>query len=428
MSVTAVLGLQWGDEGKGKIVDVLAENTDVVVRCQGGANAGHTVVIGENVFALHLLPSGIIREDVQCVIGNGIVADPAQLCSEIDTFDERGMQVLDRLFISDRAHMLLPFHKVIDGLREQGLGKGSIGTTKRGIGPCYADKANRVGLRYHHARDPEQFETVLRERVDDANAMIKYLGGEPVDPQAVVDEVVPAVNRLRPRIADTIHLLHEALNQKKHILLEGAQGAMLDLDFGTYPYLTSSNTTVGGCCTGTGLPPTCLDEVHGILKSFTTRVGAGPFVTELDGDLAGMLRGTGENQWDEFGTTTGRPRRVGWLDLVVGRYSAAINGVTHLHVQKLDILSQFDELKICTGYEIDGMRLDSYPASLEELERVTPVYETMPGWRCELSNCHSLADLPANARAYVECIADHIGARICTVSYGPARAQTIHCA
>lgn len=426
MTVRAIIGLQWGDEGKGKIVDVLAEDADLVVRCQGGANAGHTVVIGDEAFALHLLPSGAVRDNVICVIGNGVVVNPVRLKEEVESLQARDIDILSRLRISDRAHILLPVHITLDGMREAARGKGSLGTTRQGIGPCYADKARRVGLRFHQAQDENAFRALLEERLKTASAEIQALGGEPIDLDSAMQETLDTVAALRPCITDTTTMLHEAVAGKKNILLEGAQGAMLDIDFGTYPFVTSSNTTIGGCCTGTGIPPTAIDEVHGIFKAFTTRVGAGPFVTELEGELAAKLRGTGENQWDEYGTTTGRPRRCGWLDLAVGRYSARVNGVTHLHVQKLDILGEFEELKVCTGYELDGTRLGRYPASLDELERVHPVYETLPGWQCEIANCTSLQDLPDGARKYVNCIAENIGASIATVSYGPGREQTIH--
>ncbi len=427
MPVTAVLGLQWGDEGKGKIVDVLGENTDIVVRCQGGANAGHTVVIAGEIFALHLLPSGAVRDGVACVIGNGVVVDPLRLVDELSKLQERGIAVSERLLLSDRAHLVLPCHKILDGLREERRGQQSLGTTLQGIGPCYTDKVARVGLRWHHADDARVFPGLLRARLETANKMIASLGGEPLDPEAAAAEILPAVERLRPCITDTVAYLHQALDQDKNILLEGAQGAMLDIDFGTYPYLTSSNTTLGGCATGSGIPPTRIDAVHGVLKVFTTRVGAGPFPTELDNELGELLRGTGENQWDEYGTTTGRPRRCGWLDLVVGRYSTRVNGVTHLHLSKLDVLSEFAELKICTAYRLNGERVENYPASLENLARCEAEYETLPGWKTNIQSCREFADLPAAARAYVRRISEFLNVRIATVSFGPGRSQTLHC-
>lgn len=428
MSVTAVVGLQWGDEGKGKTVDELGEHADIVVRAQGGDNAGHTVVVGKEVFKLHLLPSGAVRERLTCVIGNGLVVNPLTLVQEIEKLESRGISILPRLFLSDRAHILFPYHRVLDTLREKARGKESIGTTGRGIGPCYVDKVNRTGLRWHHARDPELFAALFHESVLRANATIQNLGGEPLDPKKIAEEVLPAIDRLRPRIYDTVALLHQALETGKNILLEGAQGTMLDIDFGTYPYLTSSNTTVGGLATGTGIPPSAITHVHGILKGFTTRVGSGPFPTEVGGDLGVRLRGTGENQWDEFGTTTGRPRRCGWLDLVVGRYSVRLNGVTHLHITKLDILSQFDEIKVCVGYQLNGKEIQHYPASIEDLSRCQPIYETFVGWKKDLQGCHTLSDLPPAAQKYLDRIQTYLGVPIASVSYGPGRNQTLRAA
>ncbi len=428
MTIAAVVGLQWGDEGKGKIVDALGENVDVVVRCQGGANAGHTVVVGGDIFKLHLIPSGILRRSVVCVIGNGVVVDPAKFCAEIDELIGRGLDAgPERLLVSDRAHLNLPHHKALDGLREKARGKDVLGTTLQGIGPCYTDKARRVGLRCHHLRDLKAFRNLLRETVELANREIVSLGGEPLSPATVEAQTMPTAERLQAYVADTVAYLHQAREDKQHMLLEGAQGAMLDIDFGTYPYLTSSNTTSGGCVTGTGLPPTAIHEVHGVLKAFTTRVGAGPFPTEVEGEEALLLRGTGQNQWDEYGTTTGRPRRCGWLDLAVGRFAAQLNGVTRLHITKLDILGQFKELKLCTGYRLDGKAAAGFPAALEDLARCEPVYETLPGWRGQQIGGSSLDDLPEAARVYVHRIAEVLGAKIASVSFGPGRNQTIHC-
>lgn len=424
MAVRALIGMQWGDEGKGKIVDILSENADVVVRCQGGANAGHTVVIDGTVFALHLVPSGMLRQGVRCVIGNGVVADPVRLAGEMRNLAGAFPDALARLAISDRAHIVMPWHKELDGLNEAQLGKGQIGTTKQGIGPAYTDKARRSGLRWTAARDAKSFEARMRAALDAANREITAKGGQPLG-VTVLDPVREAVDYLRPAIADTVALLHDAARDGKNILIEGAQGAMLDIDFGTYPFVTSSNTTAGGCATGSGLAPNCITEVHGLLKAFTTRVGAGPFPSEADESAAVLLRGTGTNQWDEFGTTTGRPRRCGWLDLVAARFAARVNGVTSLHITKLDILSQFDTIKVCTAYEVDGRTLDTYPADLEELERCTPVYQTLPGWKQDIVPCADISGLPAKAREYVEFISRFLGVPVGTVSYGPGRNQTI---
>ncbi len=425
MSVIAVVGLQWGDEGKGKIVDVLGEKADIVVRGNGGDNAGHTVVVRDDVFKLHLLPSGAVRENVQVVIGNGAVVNPLTLCNEIDQIEQRGLKIMERLLVSDRAHVLLPFHRSMDALKEKLRGKSSLGTTQRGIGPCYTDKISRVGLRWHQVRDLDRFTELLRNRIMTVNAALAEQDMQTLDIDKILAELLPAVTRLQPCICDTVEFLQTALDRKRNILLEGAQGAMLDIDFGTYPYLTSSNTTVGGLCTGTGIPPTAIKEIHGVLKAFTTRVGAGPFPTEQEGAIMEALRGSGANQWDEFGTTTGRPRRCGWLDLVAARYSARINGLTHLHITKLDVLSQLDEIKVCTGYMLNRKLTRAFPASLEELELCTPEYTTLAGWKNDLGECGSLTDLPASAREYVELLGRTLGASIASASFGPARRQTI---
>ncbi|MCD8349846.1 MAG: adenylosuccinate synthase [Planctomycetaceae bacterium] len=424
MTVSALIGMQWGDEGKGKIVDILAERADVVVRCQGGANAGHTVVLGSDVFALHLIPSGILRDGVICVIGNGVVVDPVRLDTELTGLQGRVADTTGRLFVSDRAHMVMPWHKIIDALAEGKLGASSIGTTKQGIGPTYIDKVKRCGIRWNQARNLDKFRARFRSALQDANNMIKLLGGEPLPEQATEDEVLTCVGKLHPYITDTVAYLHNCVREGKRVLLEGAQGTMLDVDFGTYPFVTSSNTTVGGCVTGSGLAPTMLRDVHGLLKAFTTRVGSGPFPTELDGPEADLLRGTGKNQWDEFGTTTGRPRRCGWLDLVVARHAARVNGINKIHVTKLDILSQFDELKICTGYRIDGEVTADFPADASSLDNCEPIYETLPGWKCDLPACKTVAELPEAAANYINRIAAYLETDIASVSYGPGRDQT----
>jgi adenylosuccinate synthase len=320
---------------------------------------------------------------------------------------------------------LLPFHKALDGAKETALGVGLIGTTKQGIGPAYTDKAARTGLRWHDARDPKLFSDKLRRATEATNRALELLGCPPCDPEAVAAEVEPAVARLRPYIADTVALLNNAYRDGAHILLEGAQGAMLDVDFGTYPYVTSSSTTAGGCATGTGLPPAAITEVNGVLKLFTSRVGSGPFPTELAGELGERLRGTGSNQWDEFGTTTGRPRRCGWLDLVVGRYAARINGVTRLHLTKLDVLSELAEVKLCVGYRCGGDVTRDFPSDLERLGHCEPVYETFAGWGPIPANAATLADLPAGARRYVERVAEFLETPLASVSHGPGRGQTI---
>ncbi len=424
MPARALVGMQWGDEGKGKIVDILAENADVVVRCQGGANAGHTVVTNNDVFALHLIPSGILREKVICVVGNGVVADPVRLSEELDGLKKRSINLDGRFYVSDRAHMVMPWHKELDGIAEEQLGRSSIGTTRQGIGPAYIDKVKRCGLRWHHARVKADFEKRFAASLQEANNLITTLGGKALPEKETADAVFAAVDNLRPFIADTVSLLHGYTKDGKRILLEGAQGTMLDVDFGTYPFVTSSNTTSGGCVTGSGLPPTSIKEVHGLLKAFTTRVGSGPFPPEVGETTAILLRGTGKNQWDEYGTTTGRPRRCGWLDLVLARHSTRVNGVNKLHITKLDILSQFDEIKIAVAYKINGKETTDFPADIEDLEKCEPVYETLQGWKKPLPACTTVSELPEAARKYVERIAEYLGVEIASVSYGPAREQT----
>ncbi len=425
MSVTAVIGMQWGDEGKGKIVDVIGEETDIVARCQGGGNAGHTVVIGDEIFKLHLIPSGILRKNAVAVIGNGVVIDPTKIMQEISGLNEKGIITEGRLFISDRAHIVFPFHKILDGLRESARGSENLGTTKQGIGPTYGDKAARCGIRGHHLQDPDKFVSLLKNRIKDVNKYIEFMGGEVLNEEEVLNEIIPAVDKLRPYITDTIAYLQKALKEDKKILLEGAQGAMLDIDFGTYPFVTSSNTTTGGCSTGSGIPPWQIKKVHGVIKAFTTRVGTGPFPTELEGEAKTKLGGTGSNHWDEFGTTTGRPRRCGWLDLVVTKYSAEINGVTNLHITKMDIMSQFDEIKVCVAYDLDGERITTYPASLDQIERCKPIYETISGWHSDITDCKCIDDLPENAKKYINLIAEYCGAEVTSAGFGPARAHTL---
>jgi adenylosuccinate synthase len=417
--------MQWGDEGKGKIVDALSDSVQVVVRCQGGANAGHTVVLGDKVYKLHVIPSGILRKGVTSVIGNGVVLDPLSLVEEIKSVQEQGVQVEGRLLISDRAHLVMPWHRVLDGLNESSLGEKKIGTTGRGIGPTYADKAARISLRGHDLLCADSFAQKVRDRLALANRKIEFLGGETMDVEETVNQLEPARKCLAPLIRDTVDYLHTAFAEGKSMLMEGAQGSQLDIDFGTYPFVTSSNTTGGGFATGSGLPPTAIDAVHGIFKAFTSRVGEGPFPTELDGELAGRMRGTGENQWDEFGTTTGRPRRCGWCDLVVGRFAARVNGVTHLHLTKLDCLSGFDDIQLCTAYELDGKLIDTLPADGDSLERCKPVYESYPGWTEDLTAITDFEDLPENAKNYARKVFEVLGVSEGTVNVGPRRDQSI---
>jgi adenylosuccinate synthase len=426
MTISAIVGMQWGDEGKGKIVDALSEKVDLVVRCQGGANAGHTVVIGKEIYKLHVIPSGILREGVISIIGNGTVVDPLSLVEEINGLLEKGIKVEGRLLLSDRAHLVMPYHKVLDGLNESSLGEKKIGTTGRGIGPTYADKAARTAVRGHNLKSEADFKNVFYARATAMNKRIEFLGGEPIDIDKSYAELEEARKILAPLVADTVAFVHKEFAAGKGMLLEGAQGSQLDIDFGTYPYVTSSNTTGGGFATGSGLAPNSITEMHGIFKAFTTRVGEGPFVTESENEETLMrLRGTGENQWDEYGTTTGRPRRCGWCDVVTGRFAARINGVNNLHITKLDILSGFDKLKICTGYELNGEVIDTMPACSDDLYKCKPVYEEVDGWEGDISGVRNFDDLPEGAQSYVRKIFTELGVKKGTVNVGPDREQSI---
>ncbi len=413
-----VVGAQWGDEGKGKVVDVLAERADLVVRYQGGANAGHTVDTGAEEFVLHQIPSGIVQGAV-CVVGNGVVLDPEQFFTELDALAARGVRTEGKLFVSDRAHLTLPFHKLLDRAREQ---RDKIGTTGRGIGPAYEDKYGRRGIRVGDLRNPARTAELVRVRVEAANQMLGLLGSAEC---ANVEEHVRLLERLGPRIlplaVDAGRVVWEALERGESVLLEGAQGALLDVDHGTYPFVTSSNTTAGGAAVGVGIGPTAIDAVLGVVKAYTTRVGNGPLPTEAPPDVAQRIRDLG----GEFGATTGRPRRCGWFDAVVVRYAVRVNGLTGLAVTKLDVLDTFAEIPVCVGYRLDGEAVDSMPADVERIERVEPVYETLPGWRKEIAAVRRLADLPAAARAYVDRLQDLAGAPVRYVSVGTRRDQII---
>ena len=425
-----VVGAQWGDEGKGKIVDVLAERADLVVRYQGGANAGHTVDTGEGggEFVLHQIPSGILQGAV-CVVGNGVVLDPEQLFAELDALTARGVRTEHKLHISDRAHLTLPYHKLLDRAREK---KEKIGTTGRGIGPTYEDKYGRRGIRVGDLRNLARAQELVRARVEAANQMLELLGGRGAGSGALKDmerasaeEHVHLLERLAPRLlplaVDSGRVVWEALERGESVLLEGAQGALLDVDHGTYPYVTSSNTTAGGAATGVGIGPTAIDAVLGVVKAYTTRVGNGPLPTEAEPAVAERIRELG----GEFGATTGRPRRCGWFDAVVVRYAVRVNGLTGLAVTKLDVLDTFAEIPVCVGYRLDGETIDSMPADLERIERVEPMYETLPGWGKQLTEARRLADLPAAARAYVDRLQDLAGAPVRYVSVGTRRDQII---
>jgi adenylosuccinate synthase len=420
MANTILVGAQWGDEGKGKIIDVLTEKADIVVRSQGGSNAGHTVIIGEQQYILHLVPSGILRGRKKCVIGNGVVVDPVGLVEEIRMLEALGIKVDGKLFISDSAHLVLPYHRLLDAHREDRKGRKKIGTTKRGIGPAYADKAARTGLRMMDLIDPERFEKVLRERMRENNAVLKALGAKPLSFAKVHAECRAAGDRLRPFVTNTVVLLNRAIRQQKEMLFEGAQGTFLDLDHGTYPYVTSSNTTAGGACTGSGVPPHRINRVVGVMKAYTTRVGEGPFPTESD-EISDMLHGMGR----EFGATTGRPRRCGWFDSVLTRHAAMINGIDDIAVTNLDGLDSLESIRICVAYKLNGRKLDYVPSDLQQLAACEPVYRELPGWRTDTSEARQWKDLPARARQYLEAVANLVGASLAIVSVGPARDQTI---
>lgn len=418
---TLVIGSQWGDEGKGKVIDFLTVTADYVVRSQGGSNAGHTVIADGKKYVLHLVPSGILWPGKVNVIGNGVVINPTSLVEEMTYLRERGVSITpENLRISDRAHVVLPIHKDIDAAQEEALGDQKIGTTKQGIGPTYADKARRIGIRMVDFIDPDRLKRVLEARIKTANEELVRLGWPAADPNVTLKAVMEAADVLRPHICNTIPVLNAAVKAGKNILFEGAQGAMLDIDFGTYPFVTSSNTSAGGCCTGSGVPPTRINHVIGVCKAYTTRVGAGPFVTEND-EVADYLHGLGR----EFGATTGRPRRCGWADGVVLRYSSMFNGFDEMAMTNLDGLDQMDTVKICTAYKLGDELLDVPPALVEDWERCEPVYEELPGWKQDITGCTSWEQLPENCKAYVKRFGEVIGCPVGSVGVGPDREQTI---
>ena len=421
MPSVVVVGAQWGDEGKGKIVDLLASKADVVVRYQGGNNAGHTVKIDDEVFKLHLIPSGILSEGVVCVIGNGVVVDPAVLIQEMDSLAARGIDV-SRLVVSENAHVIMPYHKALDRLQEEAKGDERIGTTGRGIGPCYTDKIARFGLRMADLVDPEALSDRLDLVLRYVNSLLeKVYGDKGFKKQDLIDELSPKAERLRGMVADTSLLVNEALDRGQDVLFEGAQGTLLDIDHGTYPFVTSSSATAGGASTGSGVGPTRIDKVIGIAKSYTTRVGEGPFPSEQKNEIGDWIRDRG----NEYGTTTGRPRRCGWFDAVMVRYSARINGLTSLALMHLDTLAGLDRVQICVAYEIEGRRVDHFPNNLRVLRQCKPVCEEMDGWKGDLSGARSLDDLPANARRYIDRISELIGIPITLISVGGKRTETI---
>ncbi|MCB8918414.1 MAG: adenylosuccinate synthase [Ardenticatenaceae bacterium] len=427
MPVDIVIGAQWGDEGKGRITDLMAAKADVVARYSGGDNAGHTVTIGEAIFKLHLIPSGIIHPGVICLIGNGVVLNPQVLLREMDGLAARGVDVSPaRLKISRSAHLITPAHIALDKADEALRGGDAIGTTQRGIGPAYRDKTGRVGLRASLLADPEALADAVHAHVVEKNRVLTQLYGQPaLDAAQVAAGFAAYARRLAPHLTDGAQLLDEALRGGQKVLAEGAQGTLLDLDHGTYPFVTSSYPTAGGALVGLGIGPRVIGRIVGVAKAFTSRVGSGPFPSELAGEMALRLRGTGENPWDEYGTTTGRPRRVGWLDIVILRHALRVNSLTELALTKLDILSGLPEIPVCVAYELDGARVTYFPSDLAQLGRARPVYETLPGWEQDITGMRHKRALPANARRYIEFVADMTGTPVSMVSVGPDRQQVI---
>ena len=420
MANTILVGAQWGDEGKGKIIDVLTEDADIVVRYAGGNNAGHTVFIGKQKYVLHLVPSGILRKNKLCVIGNGVVVDPVGLVDEIKGLRKLGIKVGDNLVVSETAHVVFPYHRELDAQREVLKGKNKIGTTKRGIGPAYGDKAARVGLRMNDLIDPARLKEKLSVRIRENNEVLKAFGAKPLSFDKVYAEYRAAGKYLKPFVANTVVLLHEAMRRKNDILFEGAQGTFLDIDHGTYPFVTSSNTTAGGACTGSGVPPNHMDRVVGVMKAYTTRVGEGPLPTE-NAEISDLLHGMGR----EFGATTGRPRRCGWFDSVATRHATMVNGIDDLAVTNLDGLDTVETIKVCVAYQRGKARYDFVPNDIQTLAECKPIYVEFEGWRTPTSEARSWKDLPSKARAYLKAIAELSGTKLFIASVGPAREQTI---
>jgi len=423
--IIVIIGAQWGDEGKGKVVDLLADRFDIVSRYQGGHNAGHSVYVGDRAFVLRLLPSGIIHPDKICVLGNGMVIDPKAFFEEVDQIREKGIEVTpERLKVSSRAHLIMPYHRALDHTSEERLGNEKIGTTLRGIGPAYEDKVGRRGIRVSDALSPDLLRLRIERNLEEANRIIVLFGQQPLRADEIYDEVAPLVERLRPFVSETSHFLAQARKADKKILLEGAQATLLDVDHGTYPYVTSSNPTAGGASVGAGIPPHHITGVLGIVRTYATRVGEGPFPTEmLDAEepIAHLIRERG----NEYGSVTRRPRRCGWFDAVATRYAAELNGFDSLALTKLDVLDELDEVRVCTGYRIGDEPIDTFPAVSHDLRMIRPVYETLPGWKSPTLGVTKLAGLPENARRYVEFLSNSIGVEIGLISTGPERDQTI---
>ncbi len=415
-----VVGAQWGDEGKGKIVDILSQEADVIVRYQGGSNAGHTVCVGDDVFILHLIPSGILHKDKICVIGNGVVLDPKSFFEEKETLEKVGIEIGERLFISEKAHIVMPYHKELDAKKESDLGKNKIGTTKRGIGPCYVDKYARTGIRVCDLLDEKILKEKIETNVEYVNKICDINDIERFNSDAIFTEYKDYAARLKPYIKNTVYYLHGVFKNKKKILFEGAQGSLLDIDFGTYPFVTSSNPTVGGVFSGTGLTHKALDNAIGVMKAYTTRVGNGPFPTELTDEKGESIRQTG----NEFGATTGRPRRCGWLDLVVVKYAAMLSGLDEIAMTKIDVLDGLETIDVCIGYEYEGRKIGFIPSHLDEFAKCKPVYKTFDGWK-NTKHIGSYDELPDNAKRYIEFIEKFLGIPVSMISTGAKRSETI---
>lgn len=426
MPATIIIGAQWGDEGKGRAVDWLAARANVVARYGGGDNAGHTVYVGDKVYKLHLMPSGILHPQATCVLGNGMVINPVNLLKELQELRELGIDVSpSRVKISTKAHIITPAHRALDVANEKALGNKAIGTTLRGIGPAYLDKTGRRGVRVGEMLAIEDFAESIKQAIESANQILLKHDEPLLDAQVIAQEYVNAADELRLYIVDTTYYLNQRLREGAIVLCEGAQGTLLDVDHGSYPFVTSSNPTTGGALVGLGFGAKHVGDVIGVTKAYCTRVGSGPMPTELSGEIATRLRGTGENFWDEYGTTTGRPRRCGWLDAVLLRYSADVNGLTSLAITKLDILSGFEEIKIAVAYEVDGETVDYPPSTIPELERAIPIYESLAGWSEDIQGVRRFADLPLNAQRYIQRISELCGVPIKMISVGPERDQLI---
>ena len=424
MAVRIIIGAQWGDEGKGKVVDLLSKEADYVVRYQGGANAGHTLKFDDQTIVLHLIPSGMFNGDSKCVIGNGVVIDPIALMDEITEVEKLNTNLENRLFISSSAHVILPYHKILDQIKEKNRGKDAIGTTGRGIGPAYVSKVSRVGIRMSDLLH----ENLLREKIstnlsDINSALVHIYGEETLDADDMMEALKPAMKRLKGYICNSTDLLHTALEKGESILLEGAQGSLLDVDHGTYPYVTSSSPTAGGACTGSGIPPLAITHATGITKAYCTRVGNGPFPTELDGEFGETLRKNGQ----EFGATTGRPRRCGWLDLPALKYAVRLNGMNELALTKLDVLDDFDTIRVCTHYKLNGMETTVFPLDADLVDELEPVYKEFEGWNCSTRDISDFENLPEKAQKYIRYIEEYTGVRFTIISTGPKRSETITC-